>query len=73
MLCQYFEFDPTSLRAKPLQLLTSSSISLVIVLEYINLILLGSTKICRPCTTNKDHRIDNGNIRKYTISDCFIL
>ncbi len=58
---QHFVCSPTSSGAKWLGLLTFIFHSMVVVLECVNLVLLGSAGECQPRTTNESHRIGGDN------------
>lgn len=56
-----------------LGLLTIIYYSMVIVLEHINYVLLGSVGVCEPRTINETNRIGGNNAGAYTIMYFFAL
>ncbi len=62
--------SPTSSGAKQLRHSIFIFHSMVVVLERVNLVLLGSAGACQPCTTNESHRIGGNNAGVCTTSHC---
>ncbi len=58
---QHFVRSPTSSGAKWLDLPTFIFHSMVVVLEHVNLVLLGSAGVCQTRTTNESHKIGGYN------------
>ncbi len=59
----YVVKSPTSSRAKWLEISTFIFYFIVVVLDYINLVLLGITRAYQSCTTNKSYKIGINNAR----------
>lgn len=64
---QLFRFNPTSFWAMQIRLSIFIFHFLVVMLEHINFILLGSARAYQPCTTNKSHKTGGNNVEACTI------
>lgn len=63
---QHFGFSSTSFEAIHLKLLIFIFLSLVVVLEHINLVLLNSAEGYQPHIINKSHKTSDDHVRAYT-------
>ena len=66
-------FSPMSFEAMRLGFSILIFHFLVVVLERINLVLLGSTKACQFLTINKSHKTGSDNTGACTTSHCLAL
>lgn len=69
-ISQLFGFSPTSSGAMQPRRSTFIFHFLVIILEHVNLVLLGSVRACQPRTTKKSHGIGGNNAKMCTTSHC---
>lgn len=71
--CQHFALSSTSDGARWLKLLIFIFHFLVVVLEHVNLVLLGSAGVSQPQSTNESHRTGGNNTGVGTNSHCLAL